>query len=68
MVVLDVLKTVEVGDRLKTGEGGVDPGPKYTDEILGGVSIEFDDGGTRVDRGVVWGSGDALDQRWCWVA
>lgn len=63
MVVLDILETIEVDDRLEAGESGIDSWPKYIDEILGGVSREFDDGSARADGRVIEGSSDALDQR-----
>lgn len=63
VVVLDILETIEVDDRLEAGESGIDSWPKYIDEILGGVSREFDDGSARADGRVIKGSSDALDQR-----
>lgn len=68
VVVLDILETVKVDDRLEAGESGVDSRLKYADEILGGVSREFDNGSARSDGRVIGGSSDALDQRWCQVA
>lgn len=68
VVVLDILESVKVNDRLEAGESGVDSRPKYTDEILGGVSREFDDGSARADGRVIGGGSDTLDQWRRWVA
>lgn len=61
VVVLNVLETVEVDDRLKVGKGGVDPRSEYANEIFKGVLVEFDDRSARVDGRVIGGGSDALD-------